>query len=51
MHLLFAQVNHTYSIIEQADIVEALLSHLRIKDVHIIAHDYGDTVAQELIAR
>ncbi|MDQ7026990.1 MAG: alpha/beta hydrolase [Anaerolineae bacterium] len=42
---------HTYSILEQADIHEALLQHLGIKRVHIFAHDYGDTVAQELIAR
>ena len=42
---------HAYSVMEQADIVEELLRHLGIFEVHILAHDYGDTVAQELLAR
>jgi pimeloyl-ACP methyl ester carboxylesterase len=42
---------HRYSILEQADIVEALIDELRIDDWHVLAHDYGDTVAQELLAR
>lgn len=42
---------HDYTIFEQADIVEALLEAKGIKDVHIISHDYGDTVVQELLAR
>jgi pimeloyl-ACP methyl ester carboxylesterase len=42
---------HRYSILEQADIVEALIDELRIGDWHLLAHDYGDTVAQELLAR
>jgi pimeloyl-ACP methyl ester carboxylesterase len=42
---------HTYSIIEQADILEALLQHEKITDYHILAHDYGVSVAQELLAR
>jgi len=40
-----------YSILDQADIHEELCSFLGIHDVHILAHDYGDTVAQELLAR
>lgn len=40
-----------YSIFQQADIAEALLSHLSLNECHILAHDYGDTVAQELLAR
>lgn len=40
-----------YSIIHQADLQEALLEHLGIGEAHILAHDYGDTVAQELLAR
>ncbi len=40
-----------YSIFEQADLQEALLNHLGISEAHILAHDYGDTVAQELLAR
>eukprot|EP00736_Rhodelphis_marinus_P009585 Rmarinus@m.24826 len=42
---------HKYSIMEQADVVEGLLRHRGIEKFHIISHDYGDTVAQELIAR
>ncbi|GMN08382.1 alpha/beta hydrolase [Croceitalea sp. MTPC9] len=40
-----------YSISLQADIQEAILKNLQIKRFHILAHDYGDNVAQEMIAR
>lgn len=40
-----------YTISGQADLQEALLSDLGVGDAHILAHDYGDTVAQELLAR
>ncbi|MEX0645209.1 MAG: alpha/beta hydrolase [Parvularculaceae bacterium] len=40
-----------YSIMDQADLQEALLEHLGVSEAHILAHDYGDTVAQELLAR
>ena len=42
---------HNYSFFEQADIVESLLKSLSVSHFHILAHDYGDTVAQELLAR
>jgi pimeloyl-ACP methyl ester carboxylesterase len=42
---------HDYSVMEQADIVEELLRQLGLFEVHLLAHDYGDTVAQELLAR
>ncbi|WP_339526488.1 alpha/beta fold hydrolase [Pseudomonas sp. EA_35y_Pfl2_R111] len=43
---------HAYSLLEQADLQQALLVHLGIaKPVHVLAHDYGDSVAQELLAR
>ena len=42
---------YAYSILDQADLIEALLQHLRIDTVHVLAHDYGDTVLQELLAR
>ncbi|MBD9425030.1 alpha/beta hydrolase [Pseudomonas sp. PDM15] len=43
---------HVYSLLEQADLQQALLAHLGIGGpVHVLAHDYGDSVAQELIAR
>jgi len=41
----------SYSIHKQADIVEALIKQLQLDCFHILAHDYGDTVAQELLAR
>ena len=43
---------HAYSLLEQADLQQALLAHLGVdKPVHLLAHDYGDSVAQELLAR
>ncbi len=42
---------HTYSIIEQAEMFEALLKKLKVKEYHVLAHDYGVSVAQELLAR
>lgn len=42
---------HRYTIHEQADLHEALLEELGIEEYSILAHDYGDTVAQELLAR
>lgn len=43
--------DHAYSLLEQADIVQALLNKLGVKNYHILAHDYGDSVAQELLSR
>ena len=43
--------NADYKITEQADLYTQFLKRLNINDVHILAHDYGDTVAQELLAR
>jgi pimeloyl-ACP methyl ester carboxylesterase len=42
---------HRYSIFEQARMVEALANRLGVAEAHVLAHDYGDTVAQELLAR
>jgi len=42
---------YAYSIFDQTDIVENLLVSLNIENYHVLAHDYGDTVAQELLAR
>lgn len=42
---------HVYSIAEQADLHEELLDLLAIERIHVLAHDYGDTVTQELLAR
>lgn len=40
-----------YSIGAQADLFERRLEELGITEYHVLAHDYGDTVAQELLAR
>lgn len=42
---------HSYSIDEQADLFEQLVGGKGVDRYHILAHDYGDTVAQELLAR
>jgi pimeloyl-ACP methyl ester carboxylesterase len=43
--------HHAYSIDEQADLFEQILAAKGVDRYHILAHDYGDTVAQELLAR
>lgn len=40
-----------YSVFAYADQSEALLARLGVARVHVLAHDLGDTVAQELLAR
>lgn len=42
---------HAYSLLEQASIAESLLAGLDVKRCHVIAHNYGDSVAQELLSR
>ncbi|HVT36831.1 MAG TPA: alpha/beta hydrolase, partial [Nevskiaceae bacterium] len=42
---------HDYTLVEQADIHLALLAHLGVTRVDVLAHDYGVSVAQELLAR
>ncbi|MGB5324782.1 MAG: alpha/beta hydrolase [Pseudomonadales bacterium] len=43
--------NREYTIHLQADIIEALVQKKSLGSFHVLAHDYGDTVAQELLAR
>lgn len=40
-----------YTIEHQADFCQALVAEHECGPVHVLAHDYGDTVAQELLAR
>jgi pimeloyl-ACP methyl ester carboxylesterase len=42
---------HTYSLHEQADLIEALWAREEIGSTRLVAHDYGVSVAQELLAR
>ena len=42
---------HRYTILEQADLIGDLLAQSGIRRWHLLAHDLGDSVAQELLAR
>ena len=43
--------DYSYSLIEQADFVLNLWHKLGINQAHIVAHDYGTSVATEILAR
>lgn len=36
---------------DQVDLILSLTKQLNLKKVHLLTHDYGDTVAQELMVR
>ena len=42
---------YRYSVFEQADLVQGLLTALGVREAHVLSHDYGDTITQELLAR
>lgn len=42
---------HEYSIHQQASLIEHTIRELGVKTYDLVAHDYGATVAQELLAR
>ena len=42
---------HRYCMAEQADLMEFVLQQAAVQNCHVLAHDYGDTVVQELLAR
>ncbi len=42
---------YDYSIVDQADLYAGWLEQLGVTRVHLLAHDYGCSVAQELLAR
>ena len=44
-------LRHRYSLVEQAELCAALLRERGVDRVHLLAHDYGVSVAQELLAR
>jgi pimeloyl-ACP methyl ester carboxylesterase len=41
----------TFHIHDQASMLEGLLRQVNVSQVHVVAHDVGDTVCQELLAR
>lgn len=42
---------HPYSVLEQSDLTEAVWRHFGVEETGVVAHDYGATVALELMAR
>ncbi len=42
--------DYNYSICDQAQLCLSLCRELKIQRVHLLAHDYGDSVAQELLS-
>lgn len=42
---------YRYSVADHADMHEALLEQLGVERAHVLAHDLGDSVGQELLAR
>ncbi len=42
---------HSYSLFEQADIVQAVAAASGVKSCHLVSHDMGNSVALELIRR
>ena len=42
--------DYTYSITDQARLHEAFVDHLEVKEAHMLVHDYGVSVAQEMLA-
>jgi pimeloyl-ACP methyl ester carboxylesterase len=43
--------DHRYSLLEQADLLEAIWAREGVRSTTIVAHDYAVSVAQELLAR
>lgn len=41
--------NHKYSLLDQAQLCGNLCARQRLDEVHVLAHDYGVSVAQELL--
>lgn len=41
----------TYTTFDQADVLETFVETLKIESFHILAHDYGNTITQEILAR
>ena len=43
--------NFNYTTFNQTNVLQALIENLKIKKIHILAHDYGNTITLELLAR
>jgi pimeloyl-ACP methyl ester carboxylesterase len=42
---------YNYSVPESADCVEDLMAHLKLSSIHLVSHDYGGMVTEELLDR
>jgi pimeloyl-ACP methyl ester carboxylesterase len=42
---------HQYSLVEQADLLEAIWRHFDVSETGVVAHDIGGSITQELLAR
>jgi len=43
--------DYDYTTFNQVDILQSLVENLQIEKLHVLAHDYGNTITQELLAR
>lgn len=43
--------NFSYSLIEQAEVAFAVWQNLGVQEGHLVAHDYGTSIATEILAR
>ncbi len=43
--------NFDYTTFNQANVLQALIAYLNVEKIHILAHDYGNTITLELLAR
>lgn len=41
----------SYTTADQADLFESVVAHFGIREAHVISHDYGNTIIQEILAR
>lgn len=43
--------DYSYALVEQTDVALKLWQHLKVNQAHVFAHDYGTSIATELLAR
>ena len=43
--------NYPYGVQSHADLLESVVKHCKVKRMHVMAHDLGVSVAQEMVAR
>jgi len=41
----------SYTTVDQANLVTEFVKYLELKEIHLLTHDYGNTITQELLAR